>query len=496
VTKDIRKALEGGTKLNNQFQIVGVIGKGGFGITYEAKDITLGRKVAIKEFFPIDYVRDPSNDIVSLFGDTEDTEANEQEDKNNSIFPTYASLPSQQEIDQQPIDSAEKNGFSICHGEIIKAIEMFPKEAKTLANLEHPQIVPIYSFFEAHNTLYVVMRYLKGRTFAYQAPLPPQEAIALIRQACVPLQFLHNRKMLHRDIKPQNLLVQGDDKAVILLDLGATEKYNVSGEAERMNVIYSPGYTPPEQYEERGRRGPFNDIYGLSATLYYLLTGDTPRPAPERLSKEVEFPAPHERNKAVSLDLSQFVMRGMALDSRERIQNIPAFLHLLDEIEITLKQREENRRRAGEENLKHDLESQRNNTNVRTTFLSAVLFIVICIATSVAWIRYQTAKSDGAFNAVPSPAPHSIPNTYTRPAYAERPFVPLTTPIASPNARAFSNLQTTPVPAFPPAVPMKRLSTGAGGGRTYTPANDAPDESPNDGTQETGSSQDQQNNTP
>ncbi len=227
--------LTQGSKLQNgKYVIEEVLGEGGFGITYRATDTLLGRIVAIKELYP---------------------EGSERKGEHVTVPLTYTG------------------------GRWSKAIGDFLREARTLASLDHPDIVAVHDYFEENNTAYMVMRFIDGVDLVKVmvqrgGRLPEDEAIRYISEVGAALSVLHARGLLHRDIKPSNILVNRQGHAV-LVDFGAAREFTTN-QAITHTVIASYGFAPPEQFHARALRGPFTDVYSLAATCYYLLTGSLP----------------------------------------------------------------------------------------------------------------------------------------------------------------------------------------------------------------------------
>jgi uncharacterized protein with WD repeat len=209
--------------------------------------------------------------------------------------------------------------------------QKFLDEARLLASLNHPGIVKVYDFFEENNTAYMVMEYLRGKSLAKLVEerggaLGEQEAVGYILKVCEALDVVHKAGYLHRDIKPENIIVCEDGR-VVLIDFGAARAY-MAGRTGRMTVILTPGYAPLEQYAEQARRGAYTDIYALGATLYYLLTGQVPVSAADRMSG-VELKGVREINGRVSRQVEEAVMKAMAMRVEERPQSVEEFVRLL-----------------------------------------------------------------------------------------------------------------------------------------------------------------------
>jgi WD40 repeat protein len=209
--------------------------------------------------------------------------------------------------------------------------QRFLDEARLLASLNHPGIVKVYDFFEENNTAYMVMEYLRGKSLAKLVEerggtLSEQEAVGYILKVCEALDVVHKAGYLHRDIKPENIIVCGDGR-VVLVDFGAARSF-MAGRTGRMTVILTPGFAPLEQYAEQAKRGAYTDIYALGATLYYLLTGQVPVSAADRMSG-VELKGVREINGRVSRQVEEAVRKAMAMRVEERPQSVEEFVKLL-----------------------------------------------------------------------------------------------------------------------------------------------------------------------
>ena len=244
-------ALASGVRLL-EYRIDGVLGQGGFGITYLATDVQLHAKVAIKEYLPAG-VAARAND--------------------KSVAPRWAD---DVQIYQRGLDS-------------------FLVEARTLATFRHPNIVRVARFFEANRTAYMVLEYERGRSlrawWKKRGPVPEQELLNLFEPLLDGLAVVHAAGFLHRDIKPDNVVVRKDDGSLVLLDFGAARA--TVGPAGALDQVVTPGYAPPEQYEG-GAQGPWTDIYALAAMLYWMVTGTKPPPAPARAAGEAVMTSAQE----------------------------------------------------------------------------------------------------------------------------------------------------------------------------------------------------------
>jgi serine/threonine protein kinase len=236
-------ALPVGTRLG-EFEIRRVLGVGGFGIVYLAFDHLLEREVALKEYMP------------STLVDRAET--------------MHVSLLSQENADT----------FAL-------GLRSFVNEARLLARFDHPSLVKVHRFWEANGTAYMAMALYKGRTVRdvrLEMQTRPDEA--WVRKILEPLlgaiERLHSEDVFHRDIAPDNILIEGDGRPV-LLDFGAARRV-ITDRSQALTAILKPSYAPIEQYADVGgmKQGAWTDIYALGATMHFLLLGKPPPPAPGR----------------------------------------------------------------------------------------------------------------------------------------------------------------------------------------------------------------------
>ena len=208
----------------------------------------------------------------------------------------------------------------------------FQDEAKRLALCVHPNIVRVSDFFVEDGQPYMVMDYIPGQTLAEVVfggqPLPEAIATHYIRQIGNALMVVNQNNLLHRDIKPQNIMLRQDTKEVILIDFGIAREF-IAGKTQIHTNLVSDGYAPPEQYLPQGKRTAATDVYGLAATLYTLLTGKVPVPAPRRVQEEM--PTPRELQPQLSATVNQAVLKGMTLEIQHRPQTVDEWLELLSD---------------------------------------------------------------------------------------------------------------------------------------------------------------------
>lgn len=236
-----RNALAPGREVNG-YTIDRVLGQGGFGITYLAREIRLDRLVAIKEYLP--------QQLAIREGD----------------------------MSVHPSDDTE--------GELFKwGLERFLAEARTLAQFQHPNIVPVFAAFEANNTGYMVMQYERGESLGdilqRRKVMEEDELLKLLLPILGGLREVHARSFIHRDIKPDNIFIR-ENGSPVLLDFGSSRQA-LGVKTQIFTVLISTGYSPFEQYSTGGKdQGPWTDIYGLAATLYRAVVGKKPPDAADR----------------------------------------------------------------------------------------------------------------------------------------------------------------------------------------------------------------------
>lgn len=269
-----------GTVLMGRYLVGRVLGEGGFGITYIGCDLRLELKVAIKEYFPTNWVARHSD--VSL------------------AVSNYAGAASSYE----------------------KGKSRFLYEARTMAKMDkQPEIVSVRDFFELNNTAYIVMEYVDGTTFKELVAqrggrIPAGELLHLIEPLFSALSAVHAAGLIHRDISPDNLMLERG--SVRLLDFGCARE-STQGD-ETMTITLKHGYAPIEQYQHKGQ-GPWTDVYGLSATIYYCLTGKTPPQALDRLMDD-EIIMPRRLGVDLTEKQEKALLRGMGIKQHQRFRSV------------------------------------------------------------------------------------------------------------------------------------------------------------------------------
>jgi serine/threonine protein kinase len=226
----------------HEYRIEQVLGAGGFGITYRARDTNLDKDVALKEYLPGELaMRAPDGNVVA--------QATQHE-------------------------AGYKWG-----------LDRFLMEARTLGKFSHPNIVRVLRYFEANATAYVVMDYEQGdplKTVLQHDPQPPEAKLkGWLAPLLEGLAAVHAAGFLHRDIKPDNIFIRADGKPV-LIDFGAARQA-LGGETKSLTSILTPGYAPLEQYSGEGKQGPWTDLYAMGGVLYRAVTDKNPPDAVTRI---------------------------------------------------------------------------------------------------------------------------------------------------------------------------------------------------------------------
>ncbi len=256
-----------GHVLQDRYRIVTLLGQGGMGAVYRAWDLRLKKPVALKEMVP-----------------------------------------------QPGLDAATVAQFR----------EQFEQEAVILARLVHPHLVPVTDTFEEGESAYLVMAFVEGESLAdrirREGALPEAEVRVWAEQLLDALAYCHDRGIVHRDIKPQNVIVTTEGQAV-LVDFGLVKLWDPADPQTRtvMRGVGTPEYAPPEQWGAMGRHtDPRSDLYSLGATLYHALTGQAPPTASDRMAYPKQFRAPRELVGRVSEVTDEVILRSMALACDDR----------------------------------------------------------------------------------------------------------------------------------------------------------------------------------
>lgn len=167
-------------------------------------------------------------------------------------------------------------------------LKCFFDEGKTLAHIQHPNVVRVLNFFRANETVYMAMEYERGRTLQREIQLHQSVREDIIRHVFYHmlngLREVHLNKLLHLDIKPANIYIRRDSSPV-LLDFGSARQ-TLTSEVKRFTPMYTPGFAAPEQYRGREHLGPWTDIYAVGASIFACMAGFAPQAADARLEDD------------------------------------------------------------------------------------------------------------------------------------------------------------------------------------------------------------------
>ena len=287
---------------NGKYRITHVIGQGGFGITYKGVWYTevkgsLGTvqtevSICIKEYFFKDYCyREAESFAVKVHSET-----------GRVLFDKFK--------------------------------EKLIKEAKILSEVHHPHIVNVLEVFEENGTAYIAMEYIPGCSLKYmmdrEGILPEPKVLRYVRQIGEALQFVHEKNILHLDIKPSNILIDSSGKAR-LIDFGVSKRYDIEQQETSTTMLtLSKGFASIEQYDNEGTQSfsPCPDIYSLGATMYNLLTGKIPTESILRATRPLQNPS--ELNKDISPKTEAAIIKAMQIIPADRFQTVDEMMAALD----------------------------------------------------------------------------------------------------------------------------------------------------------------------
>lgn len=261
---------------DGKYIIQEILGVGGFGITYRAQDCHLDKLVAIKT----------ANDLV-----------------------------------------LSKPDFA-------KHQEKFIQEAFRLAKCSHNHIVQVHDVCQEQGIWCMVMEYITGGDLESKVIekgiLPEKKALLYIRQVGEALSYIHQQGLLHRDVKPSNIMLRDDTGEAVLIDFGLAREF-VDGRTLTHTNARTESFAPIEQYYQRAKRGPYTDVHALAATCYFLLTGVQPLPAQFR-SQGASLILPKKHNPRISDELNAAIVKGMALEAEHRPQSVQEWLEMIPDV--------------------------------------------------------------------------------------------------------------------------------------------------------------------
>ena len=283
-------ALPAGATLG-EFEILKVIGIGGFGIVYLANDHSLQRKIALKEYMPSSLAERSSRSHVTVRSER--------------------------------------------HAETFQAgMRSFINEARLLAQFDHPSLLKVYRFWEANGTAYMAMPFYEGLTLSQTLrgrSTPPDEAWlkSLLAPLLNALETIHAEQCFHRDISPDNIMMLADDKP-LLLDFGAARRA-IGDMAQAFTVILKPGYAPIEQYADVAtmQQGPWTDIYALASVVHFAITGRAPVPSVARMISDPLVPLAQTAAGQYSDTFLKAIDRALSVRPEDRPQSVAELRSIL-----------------------------------------------------------------------------------------------------------------------------------------------------------------------
>ena len=296
--QDNAHALKPYSILCGKYLVGNVIGEGGFGISYIGFDLNLEIKIAIKEFYPNGFVTRES-DVTSLVtGYTTNDPAQYQKWKDS-----------------------------------------FVREARNLAKFSNlPGIVHVRDFFQENNTAYIVMEFVDGETLKdylkkRYTPLWVNETLDMMRPVIKSLASVHDAGIIHRDISPDNIMIE-DGGGIKLIDFGAAREFT-EGNEKSLSVLLKPGYAPEEQYRTKGEQGPWTDVYALCATIYRCISGVKPVESMERMRNDT-LKRPSEIGVQIPVNIENALMRGLSIFAEGRIRDMRELYNALYSESVTM----------------------------------------------------------------------------------------------------------------------------------------------------------------
>ena len=283
--------MQPGTVLAERYIIGRVLGYGGFGVTYIGWDAKLEQRVAIKEYMPSEFsTRMPGQAKISVFSGT------------------------------------KSNQFAT-------GLNKFVDEAKKLSKFQNEDgIVKIFDCIAENETAYIIMEYLEGETLAErlkrERTIPEEEAINILMPVMKSLESVHHNGIIHRDIAPDNIFITKDGAK--LIDFGAS-RFATTSHSRSLTVIIKPGFSAEEQYRSRSDQGPYTDVYSVAATLYKMITGETPPDALDRRAKIENAKRdtlidPHKIKRDISLITENAILNALNIQIEDRTQSVQKFI--------------------------------------------------------------------------------------------------------------------------------------------------------------------------
>ena len=282
-SRNVEDVLPPGARIE-EFEIERELQAGGFGVTYLARDRSLGRRVAIKEYLPREWGGRRADGSVG------------------------------------PRSSSHAKDYRW-------GLTRFLEEARTLARLDHPRIVRVHRVIEAWGTAYMVMEYVEGRNLeeALKAEGPwPEARVRALLEALLPgVALVHAAGLIHRDVKPANVMLRADGTPV-LIDFGSA-RYAAGAHSHSLTSVLTPGYAPFEQYQTGGKQGAWTDVYALGAVAYRALSGQAPVEATARVRADPLAPVSQAAAGGVSESFAAAVTSALAVWPEDRPRDVAAW---------------------------------------------------------------------------------------------------------------------------------------------------------------------------
>lgn len=336
----------------DNFEIIRVLGVGGFGIAYLAKDTYFDEECVIKEYMPNAFAyRDATVGTVNPSG------------ANNADIYQWG-------------------------------LNEFLNEAKTVKKCQHQNIVEVIRFFEANNTAYIVMPYIEGNNLSDllkksgRKTLAEAEIKAIVIPLLEGLQAVHEKNIFHRDIKPSNIYIYTHDKTPILIDFGSA-RFSLGEHSRSLTTILTPGYSPHEQYHRHGKQGAWTDIYAMGAVMYCLISGNKPPEAPARVIDDPFIPAIEVGKGNYSAHFLAAIDAALAVKEADRPQSVAQLLQTLkaeaDETRVyqpAIQSQPLMATKAKEEEKEAAEQSQKTTKKLSTAWIVMLLLLIPILAVS------------------------------------------------------------------------------------------------------------------
>ena len=270
--------MKDGRMVGGRYRILNLLGTGGVGRTYRAFDERLKRYVAVKEFFPIGIFK----------------EGREGESPSTMLVGRYEKLK-----------------------------DRFLEEARKLAKIKHEGIPEVYDILEEKGSIYMIMELVEGKNLrefvGKMGKLDLNFALEKFLEMCDVVNFMHERGIIHCDLKPDNVIIK-DDGRIKIVDFGSAREY-IGEYTQTQPAFLTPGYAPIELYAFRIPKGPFTDVYSLGGILYFMLTGRDPVSAPDRVGG-VALERIGKFNPEVPEYIEKIVLKAMSMDPTERYRSV------------------------------------------------------------------------------------------------------------------------------------------------------------------------------